>query len=142
MQETSSLYHIRYNVRTGKTYCTQQHCAGITRSAQQFTEFLAAGCLQLLSRGSTCASTALEKVMLLLLLLLLLLSSRPTCKVVPRCLTPHRLRSSDTKELFVKPDLSCKPSINQSINQLHVFLAREEPKKGATPKPPSVIPNR
>jgi hypothetical protein len=24
----------------------------------------------------------------------------------------------------------------QSINQLHVFLAREEPKKGATPKPP------
>jgi hypothetical protein len=28
----------------------------------------------------------------------------------------------------------------QSINQLHVFLAREEPKKGATPKPPLVIP--
>jgi hypothetical protein len=31
---------------------------------------------------------------------------------------------------------------NQSINQLHVFLARGEPKKGATPKPPLVIPNR
>jgi hypothetical protein len=30
----------------------------------------------------------------------------------------------------------------QSINQLHVFLAREEPKKGATPTPPQVIPNR
>jgi hypothetical protein len=27
-------------------------------------------------------------------------------------------------------------SINQSINQLHVVLAREKPKKGATPKPP------
>jgi hypothetical protein len=30
---------------------------------------------------------------------------------------------------------------NQSINQLHVFLAREEPKKGATPKQHLVIPN-
>jgi hypothetical protein len=30
----------------------------------------------------------------------------------------------------------------QSINQLHVFLARGEPKKGATPKPPLVITNR
>jgi hypothetical protein len=30
----------------------------------------------------------------------------------------------------------------ESINQLHVFLAREEPKKGATPKPPLVVPNR
>jgi hypothetical protein len=29
-----------------------------------------------------------------------------------------------------------------TINQLHVFLAREEPKKGATPKPPLVVPNR
>jgi cysteine sulfinate desulfinase/cysteine desulfurase-like protein len=30
----------------------------------------------------------------------------------------------------------------QAINELHVSLAREEPKKGATPKPPLVIPNR
>jgi hypothetical protein len=30
----------------------------------------------------------------------------------------------------------------RAINQLHVFLAREEPKKGATPKPPLVVPNR
>jgi hypothetical protein len=38
----------------------------------------------------------------------------------------------------------CNPGSGrcQSINQLHVCLAREEPKKGAAPKPPLVIPNR
>jgi hypothetical protein len=33
-------------------------------------------------------------------------------------------------------------TINQSVNQLHVFPAREKPRKGSTPKPQSVIPNR
>jgi hypothetical protein len=36
----------------------------------------------------------------------------------------------------------CSVTIPQVINQSHVFLARGEPKKGATPKPPLVIPNR
>jgi hypothetical protein len=36
----------------------------------------------------------------------------------------------------------CNQSINRSINQLHVCLAREEPKEVPTPKSPLVIPNR
>jgi hypothetical protein len=40
------------------------------------------------------------------------------------------------------PTACCLACQNQSINQLHVYLARGEPTKGATPKPPLVIPNR
>jgi Flp pilus assembly protein TadG len=55
-----------------------------------------AGCLDLLlsiSRSASAPGNALDQVVLLL-------SFRPTCKVVPRCWTPRRLRSSNNKHVL------------------------------------------